>query len=92
MNRNPVGAGLDKLRRILIRIGDHQVHVQWYFGYFSDRLDNDGTNGDIGHQVAIHDIYVKPICPSRFNGLGISSLRRLKSADRIEEAIFNAFI
>jgi len=45
------------------------VHCQWYFGYFSDRLDNDGTNGDIGHKVAIHDIYVKPICPSRFNGL-----------------------
>ena len=67
------------------------MHVEWYFGYFSHPLDNDETNGDIGHEMAIDDIYVKPICPSRFNGLDFI-LETVKSADRIEGAIFNAFI
>ena len=69
MHGNPIGAGLDKLRRVLVRIGDHQVNVHRNNRDLTHPFDNDRANGDVRHEVAVHDIDVQPIGAGRFDSL-----------------------
>ncbi len=41
------------------RLFNHQMHVQVRPGYFSDGLDDRRSDGEVGHEVAIHDVQVE---------------------------------
>src|SRR4029078_12514548 len=50
---------LDKNRRILVGILNHEMDVQNRAGGLPQRLDNGWADGDIGHEVAVHDIHME---------------------------------
>ena len=66
-----VGAGLGELLDILLRRFYHQVHIEREIGVRADGCYHQRANGDIGHEVPVHDIYVNIIgtCPGGFDDL-----------------------
>ena len=69
MYGNPIGAGFDKLRRVLVWIGDHQVNVHRNNRDLAHPFHYDRANGDVWHEVTVHDIDVQPIGAGGFDSL-----------------------
>ena len=61
MHGDTVGASLDERLEITIRVLDHQVHVERQPGDLADGLDDRRANGDVGHEVPVHDVDVHQI-------------------------------
>ena len=56
-----VGAGGRELARRTLRMLDHEVHVEQRAGAVDERLqrlDDQRSDGDVGHEVAVHDVDV----------------------------------
>src|ERR1019366_4726500 len=56
LNRDQVGTGLDEGGDEGIRVLDHQVAVDGQLGDRADGLDHGRSEGDVGNEVAVHDI------------------------------------
>ena len=56
-----VGAGLGEGLEIGIAGRDHQVHVEHLPGVRAQRLHHVRADGDIRHEVAVHDVDVDPV-------------------------------
>ncbi len=56
MNGNPVCACLDEDGDELVGILDHQVAVERQVGDFAQGLHNRWSNGQVGDEMAVHDI------------------------------------
>ena len=54
---------------------DHEVAVQHLVGDGAEGLDNEGADGDVGHEAAIHNIDVHPLGTSLVDGLDLRRLR-----------------
>ena len=54
-------AGLGVLRRPPFRLLDHQVTVERQGGVLEQRLDHGQAEGEVGHEVVVHDIHVQPV-------------------------------
>ena len=78
--------GLDEFGGVLMRIGDHEMHVQRNLRDFANRFDHFRSDRDIGDKVAIHDIHMEPIGAGPFNGPDII-FQKAESVDRIDGAI-----
>ena len=52
---------------------DHQMDIEWLRGVRPKRLHHGGTDGEVGHEMAVHDVDVDPI------GSGLLDLRHLFS-------------
>jgi hypothetical protein len=55
------GAGLGVLRGPPVRVLDHQVTVQRQRGVLEQRLDHRQAEGEVGHEVVVHDVHVQPV-------------------------------
>ena len=86
MNRDQVGAGLDKGGRVAIRVGDHQVNVELHFGHLPQPVDQRRPHRHVGNKVPVHDVDVQHRHSAPLH-LAISSPRRAKSAEKIDGTI-----
>ena len=55
------GAELGVLRRPAVGVGDHQVHVERNRAGRLDALDHLRPEGQVGHEVVVHDIHVHEV-------------------------------
>jgi hypothetical protein len=61
-------ARLGVLRRPAIRVVDHQVTVDGQRGVLEQRLHHGQAQGQIRHEVVVHDIHVQPVGNARHRG------------------------
>ena len=59
MHRNGIGAGLDEGGDIALGVLNHEVDVQVQARDLADGFDHRRPNGDIGDEVAVHDVHVQ---------------------------------
>ena len=59
MKSYEVGTGIGKARGERKRIGYHQMSIKRHLSDRTDALYQGRANGEIGHEVAIHDIQVQ---------------------------------
>ena len=65
VNGNLVGPGGDEDGRVLVRILDHQVHVQDRAGGLAERFDHRRSDGEIGHEMAVHHVHMEHAAAGR---------------------------
>jgi hypothetical protein len=53
--------GLRVLRRPPVRVFDHQVTVERQRGVLEQGLDDRQAEGEVGHEVVVHDIHMQPV-------------------------------
>jgi hypothetical protein len=51
-----VCASFDEVLDILFRVGDHQMCFEGEFSATADSLDDERPHGDVGDEVAVHDV------------------------------------
>ena len=61
--------GLDEIRDIAVGVRDHQVDVEGQAGRTTDSFHHQGTHGDIGDEVPVHDVDMDPVGTGVFHGL-----------------------
>jgi hypothetical protein len=62
-----VGARLDENRSVRVGVFDHQVMVEFELCEAAQRFGNGRTHREIGHKMAVHDVYVEHLHSSRLN-------------------------
>ena len=67
--RPGVGVGLGELRGI----GDHEVNVERPLGGPSYGSDQGRTQGEVGHEVAVHDVQVQPVAAGLLDRLDLGA-------------------
>jgi hypothetical protein len=67
VNCNDVGAGLGEGFEVKIARRDHQMHVERFLGDRADCLHHGRADGDIGHEMPVHDVNVDPIGAGGFD-------------------------
>jgi hypothetical protein len=72
VDRNSVGASLCKRLNILLGFDDHEMHVDRLLRGFTDGIDNDWADGEVGHETPIHDVDVNPVCTRLIDRLDFS--------------------
>ena len=73
MHADPVRPGICKSRNVLLRILDHQVHIERRRDVLAQRGHHRRTNGDVRHEMAVHHVHMQHGCASlqgRSNLLG----------------------
>ena len=71
MHRDAVGAGLGEGFQIGIHRRDHQMHVERLFGVGPKRLHHRRSDGDVGHEMAVHHIDMDEIGARRLDRLDL---------------------
>ena len=56
------GTEFGGLFNILFGMHNHEMHIQRLFTHLAYSLENRKTERDIGHEHAIHDVHMQPIC------------------------------
>ena len=67
MHADGVGSSLDKGLHVVLRSLDHQVHREVPGASMHQRakgLDHQGSHGDVGDEMAVHDIDMDYACPA----------------------------
>ncbi len=65
MHGDHVGAGFREGLEIGIAGRDHQMHVERLVGMRPERLHHVRADGDIGHEMPVHDIDMDPVGAGR---------------------------
>ncbi len=60
--------GFGKRLEVALGLFDHQMHIEGQSGDAPAGLHNEGSHGDVGDKVAVHDIDVQPVRTGRFAG------------------------
>ena len=68
LNRNDVRAGFGEVGDVVLRLNNHQVNVQGLLGHWTQRLNNQRSNGDVRNKTPVHHIHMDPICPGFVHG------------------------
>jgi hypothetical protein len=68
VNRQIVCSSLGELGDKGVGVCDHEVDVKRQLGNFSERRHNWWTDGQIRHEMPVHDIDMKEVGPSSFHG------------------------
>ncbi len=76
VHRDDVAAGLGEGFQVGIDRRDHQVHVERLLGVRPQGRDNAGTDGDIGHEMPIHDVDMNIVAARRIDGADFLSQTR----------------
>ena len=58
-----IGAGPCERFQKNFRLGTHQVHIEKQLGQRAQRLHHGRTEGDVRHEMAVHDVEMQPIRP-----------------------------
>ena len=53
-----IRAGLDEVVQILIGVRDHQMYIEHLVGRLAQRLNHRSADGDIRHEVTVHNVNV----------------------------------
>jgi hypothetical protein len=61
VNGDVARAGLGVLRRPPVRLVDHQVAVNRQRGVLEQRFDDGQAQGQVRHEVVVHDVHVQPV-------------------------------
>ena len=61
MNREDVGSGFDKIGCISFRMVDHEVHIQRDRRCLFRGPDDNGADGDVRHEMAVHYVYMNEV-------------------------------
>ncbi len=72
-----------KARRVL----DHEVDVDGQARLAADGRDEPGPEGQVGHEMPVHDVDVDEVGPGRPRPVRTASPSRAKSADRMDGAM-----
>ena len=56
-------AGLGEVVQVALRLDDHQVHVQRQPGAAPGSLHQQRSDGDVGHEAAVHHVHVDAVRP-----------------------------
>ena len=62
---------------ILFRLHNHQVDIQGFLGFLLNRLNDRDSEGDIGHEAAVHHVTVEPV--------GFAAVDHLDVAFQVQE-------
>src|SRR5204863_7981594 len=74
-----IRAGLEKARKIMIRMFDHQMDVERKLGVFADRRDDRGPERNVVHKMAIHDVEVQPVRARFFRAMDLGfEMRKIR--------------
>ena len=65
----PICACADIGLQITIGMLDHQVNVERQIGRLASTRGDNGTDGDVRHEMAVHDIDMNPVGSPRFDRL-----------------------
>ena len=60
MHADMIGTCLGKGGDVGIDRGDHQMHVQLHRGMRAQGFDDQRAEGDVGDEMAVHDIQMQP--------------------------------
>ncbi len=71
MHSQPIGPRIEVCFDIEIGVGDHEVHVQGEVRDLSHGPENRETDGQVGHEVAVHDVHMDPVHPGGFGGFDL---------------------
>ena len=82
MHDELVGSRLAKRRREPRRLLDHQVHVEESVRQFAHRLDEDRPEGEVRHEVVVHDVAVDPVARGIGEGERLRQPREVGGQDR----------
>lgn len=52
----------------------HQVNIKRLLGDWSDGIDNEGSDGDVGHEAAVHDVHVHPVAACIIDGFNLHNI------------------
>jgi hypothetical protein len=61
LNQEVIGAGLNEIDEVALGLDDHQVHVERLCGRAAHRIHDGGTESDVRHGPAIHDVDMNPV-------------------------------
>ena len=67
--RARAGSGLDVRQRVAVGVLDHQVRVERGVGGLAERLDHGRTEGQVRHEMVVHDVDVQPVGAVHRGGL-----------------------
>ena len=68
LHGNDVGAGIGEVGDVVLRLHDHQVHVEGLARNRSQGLHDQGTDRDVGHEAAVHYVNVNPVSACLVDG------------------------
>ena len=63
VDAQPIRPRVHEILDVALRVVDHQVDVQGQGGGLTDGPDHCGADGDVGDEVAVHDVHVDPVHP-----------------------------
>ena len=61
MNGHDVDTRFSSRVDIALRLDDHEVSVERFVAYLFNGFDDGKSEGDVGHEHAVHDIEVEPV-------------------------------
>jgi hypothetical protein len=83
MDRDDVRSRLGKGVEEIVDRRDHQMHVEWLGRVRPERLHHRGANGDVGHEMAVHDVDMDPVGPGHVDGADfLAQPRKIGRQDR----------
>lgn len=68
MHRNDIGTSLDKVRNEQLRLDNHEMYVERLFSDGAQGIDDEGPNGDVRDEAAVHNVDVDPVAARLVNG------------------------
>ena len=72
MNRDIIGVKIEIPIDLLLRIRDHEVHVDGQIGYGAELFDERYADRKVGHEMPIHHIDMDDIGPCFFEHADIA--------------------
>src|SRR5688572_15452962 len=67
MDGDGIRAGFEKARQIMIGMLDHEMNIERELRQLAHRGHDRGANGNVIHEMAIHDVQVHPVSPGFFS-------------------------
>ena len=67
MHRDDIGAGLGESLEIRVARRDHQMHIEHLLGVRAQRFHDVRSDGDVGDEVAVHDVEMDPVGSCRID-------------------------
>ena len=61
VHRHRVGTGLGEGAQVALGLADHEVDLEGEVGLAAKRPQGVGPEGEVGHEVAVHDVDVEPV-------------------------------
>ena len=71
MDGDGIRAGLEEARQIMIRMLDHEMHIERELRVFAHGRDDRGPEGNVIDEMAIHDVEMEPIGARFFDAVDL---------------------